>query len=234
MDAIVKPQNKHSVRGCRGATLKDEADPKLYAHAVKHKGVGMRGVKTINPVVRAVGVFSAVAVVVGGVTFAALQSQATLTQSSLSTAGAELQVYNFDISNWSNTAPGFTITNLVPGEGVDKQFYLRNNGGVDLNVTASVPTLPEPVGFTDYAAVKVDITGEGCGDTVNTTLAGLEQAPVQLPCNPLDAGVAGDSNADVAGNYNVHFDVDPEAITGGQASVGNFDIVLTGTQVTPL
>lgn len=192
--------------------------------------------KGISPVTRAIGVFSAVAVVVGGVTFAALQSSATLTDSSISTANAELQVYNFDTAQYASTAPGFTITDLIPGSGVEKSFYLRNNGETALNVSARVPALPgapaDGFGFSGYENVTVKITGEKCDTAVDTNLQALFDAAVALPCNALLAGEAGNSTVDgTAGNYDVKFDINPAVITGASAGVGNFNIVFTGTAV---
>ncbi len=192
--------------------------------------------KGISPVTRAVGVFSAVAIVTGGVTFAALQSSATLTDSSISTANAELQVYDFTAGQYASTAPGFVIDNLIPGEGVEKSFYLRNNGQTALNVSARVPALPgapaDGFGFSGYENVKVSITGEKCDVTVDTNLQALFDAAVALPCNSLLAGEAGNSTVDgTAGNYDVTFDIDPAVITGSSAGVGDFDIVFTGTAV---
>src|SRR5262249_19629861 len=98
----------------------------------------------INPLARAVGIFGAVAALAAGVTFAALQSSATLTDSSIDTGNADIQVYNFSDNQWESSAPGFTITNLVPGTGSDQNFYLRNTGSVDYDLTATIPTLPGP------------------------------------------------------------------------------------------
>lgn len=217
----------------------------------------MKVSKGINPVMRAVGVFSAVAIIAGGATYAALSSSVTLTDSSITTANAELQVYNFAASDenpagWSDTAPGFVITDLIPGEGVEKSFYLRNSGAVDLEVKAKVPALPAApdggeYGFSGFENVKVWITGEACAvegpseveplavgpNVVVTDLLALSTGDgVPLPCNPLEAGAAGDSNTEgTAGNYDIKFDINPEAITGDSAGVGDFDIVFTGTAV---
>jgi predicted ribosomally synthesized peptide with SipW-like signal peptide len=202
----------------------------------------MRTFKGISPLVRAVGVFSAVAVVVGGVTFAAFNSQATLTSNTISTATANLQVYDTKLNVFSSTGQGFTITDLVPGTGVTSPFYLKNAGGIPLAVTAHIPAAPaappEGYGFTGFENVKVTITSDETGCTINTkntTMAKLLAGEVALPCNPLAAGAQGNNSPTATGtegNYKIKFDIDPAAITGNHAGVGAFDLVFTGTQAT--
>jgi len=65
--------------------------------------------------IRAFGVMAAVAVIVSGVTFAALQSQqAKLTGNIIQTATANLQV-SPNGSSYANSLDGFAFQNLVPG-----------------------------------------------------------------------------------------------------------------------
>ncbi len=194
----------------------------------------------ISPLVRAVGVFSAVAVVVGGVTFAAFNSQATLTSNTISTASANLQVFDTVSGTFGSTGQGFTVTKLVPGTGVTSPFYLKNAGDLALDVTAHVPTAPAApeggYGFSGFENVKVTITADKTGCTeapVATTMAALLAGEVALPCNSLAVGAQGDSaTAGTEGNYKIKFDIDPAAITGNHAGVGPFDLVFTGTQAT--
>lgn len=186
---------------------------------------------------RAVGSVGAVVALAGGITYAALTSNtATLSQSTISTGTTGLNIYDFSTNQWATSAPGFQITDLVPGTGVDENFYLQNTGSADLDVTAKVPTLPGPpsggdYGFSGFENVKVEITGEACDEPpVVTNLAALNAAAVPLPCNPLTAGAAGNSNAaGTEGNYKIHFDINPDAVSGSSAGVGPFDIVFQGT-----
>jgi hypothetical protein len=189
---------------------------------------------------RAVGSVGAVVALAGGITYAALTSNtATLSQSTISTGTTGLNIYDFSTNQWATSAPGFQITDLVPGTGVDENFYLQNTGSTDLDVTAKVPTLPGPptggdYGFSGFENVTVKITGEKCGDTVSTNLSALNAGTVALPCNPLTAGAAGNSNATgTEGNYKIHFDINPDAVSGSSAGVGPFDIVFQGTAATP-
>lgn len=189
---------------------------------------------------RAVGSVGAVVALAGGITYAALTSNtATLSDSTISTGTASLKIYDFEAGAFQEEAPGFQITNLVPGTGVTESFYLQNDGDAPLTVTAKVPTLPAApeggeYGFNGFENVKISITGEKCSQTVNTNLAALNAAPVALPCNPLAAGAAGNSNvAGTEGNYKIKFDINPDVVTGSSAGVGPFDIVFQGTAATP-
>jgi len=184
----------------------------------------------INPLLRSMGIFAAVAALATGVTFAALNNQATLSSTTLTSATASLKVYDFSVPGFESTAPGFTITGLVPGTGVTKTAYFQNDGGVPLAITAHVPTLPSSSGFSGWQNLTVDITAQGC-NVINTNMLALNAGEVDLPCNPLAAGAAGNSNTpNTPGNYDFHFDVIPASISGSQVTVGPFDIVFTGTQ----
>ena len=99
----------------------------------------MISIKNISPVARAIAVVGAVVVLATSVTFAALQSQATLTNSSISTT-ASLKLWNG--SSFQSTAPGFTINNLVPGSGSGElPFYFQNSGGIPLQISAKIPSI---------------------------------------------------------------------------------------------
>ena len=186
---------------------------------------------TINPLVRSVGIFGAVAAIATGVTFAALNSQATLTDNTISSTTADLKVYDFAVPGFVSSAPGFTITDLVPGTGVTKTAYFQNGGGVPLTVTAHVPTLPSSSGFSGWNNLTVDITAQNCLPVVHTDMAALNAGEVAMPCNPLAAGATGDSNTfGTPGNYDFHFDVVSASITGSQVTVDGFNLVFTGTQ----
>lgn len=193
--------------------------------------------RQINPVIRAVAVIGAVMALVTGVTFAALQDSVTLQNNTIASANADLLIY--DGATFSETAPGFTVTDLVPGEGSQEyKFYLKNNGAAPLKIAATVPNEPAaPAGgydFTGWENLKVTVKNyeAGCADdTVNTTMAALLAGEVELKCNPLAAGAQGNNGAgaeETEGNYGITFDIDPASVTGDSPGVGNFDIVLTG------
>lgn len=194
-------------------------------------------------------VIGGVLVLAGGVTYAQLSDTATLSDTSENTADAGINIWNG--SAYANTAPGFPITGLIPGTGVTENLYLQNSGGVPEAITANVPTLPSASGFSGWNNALVQITAQdtSCTDppgflentatagtsntspfTVNTNLADLSSGQVLLPCT-MNAGDAGNSGVPgTSGNYNVHFDIAEPSITGSSASIGDFDMVFTGTQ----
>lgn len=196
----------------------------------------------INPLARSVGIFGVVAALATAVTFAALSSQATLSDNTVDSATADLNIW--DGAAFSTTAPGFHVTGLVPGQGSGElPLYLQNAGDGNMNVTAHVPTLPGPpaggYGFSGFDNLLVTITGDGptcpgtSGNLVHTDLLALNSGDVPLPCNKLHAGATGNGGVlNTEGNYTVNFDINPAALTPGASSagVGSFNIVLTGTQ----
>lgn len=204
----------------------------------------MQRLLTINPLIRAVLVIGAVAALVTGVTFAALTNTATLTQNTISAADASLLVWDGD--SFESTAPGFTVTDLVPGQGSgDNFFYLQNNSPGDLWVYAHVPAEPAAptggYGFTGWENLKVIFmshAGDCVDDPVKTDMAALLAGNVELPCNPLSEGATGNNQPgeeDTEGNYSVSFDIDPESLTEGaeDAGVGSFDLQLIGSLIAP-
>lgn len=189
----------------------------------------MVGFKKFSPLARAIGVTGAVVAIAGGATFAALQSQATLTNTTITSATADLRLWDGD--SFEPTAPGFTITNLLPGSGSGPQaFYFQNNGTAPLAITASVPVLPSATNIAAWTDVEVDISCVGASGPVSTTLAALNSAPVSLTLT-LPAGAQGDSGNPLAvGNCTADFDFNPAGVTGSSASVTAFNVVFNGTQ----
>jgi hypothetical protein len=194
----------------------------------------MQSVLKISPVMRAVGVIAAVAVLVTGITFAALQSQATLTNNTIASATADLQVDNTDstTSGFGSTDVGYAFTGVVPG-GADSNvgnFQLKNNGTANMSVAVQVPTLPtwtvNPAGPVVAADVDVIIACVGSVSGtfgVTTDLAAINTAPVALTAGNLNAG---DTTA-----CTVKISMDATAFSGSSASSTNFDFVFTGTGV---
>lgn len=215
----------------------------------------MISIRQINPVARAIVVIGAVMALVTSVTFAALQSQATLTNNTISTATAGLKLW--DGTAFSSTAPGFTVTGLVPGDWSDDYpVYFQNDGEGPLYLTASVPEQPalpegmEDYGFTGWENLRVAIKGYCApveevqsrgwkknkddnhqnGYIVKTDMAALLAGDVALPCGPLAEGATGDAGTPgTAGNYSLSFKIKSEAVTGENAGVGPFDIVFNGS-----
>jgi hypothetical protein len=195
------------------------------------KIVKFKKLRGFSPLVRAIGVFSAVAVIVGGVTFAALNGSVTLTGNSFSTASSDLKIW--DGNAYTDTSQGFTINNLVPGKFSDPNFfYFRNDSGTPLNV--SVMASDATVQGVDPSDVTLRFKSfaPGCDNrTVDYTLDELQSAEdpgKDLPCNPLADGATGNSSVqNTAGNFSVQVKVDNVESTG--ATVSNLDLTFTGT-----
>lgn len=124
----------------------------------------MVSIRRINPVARAIVVIGAVMALVTSVTFAALQSQATLTNNTISTATAGLLLWDGD--SFESAAPGVTVTGLIPGDwSEDYPVYFQNSGEGPLYLRASVPETPalpegmDDYGFSGWENLKVAIKG---------------------------------------------------------------------------
>lgn len=191
----------------------------------------------INPVARAIGVISAVAILVGGVTFAALQSQVTLTDNTIGSADSNLQIW--DGATWAQTAPGFAVDDLIPGEWSDENFvYFKNASEADLDVTAKISepvAPPEGFGFSGWENLKVKIKAyapDCLGNTKETDFAALITGNVEMPCNALSEGATGNGGVEATeGNYSLSYKIAPEVVTGTDVNVGEFDYTFTGTVV---
>lgn len=193
----------------------------------------MQAVRQINPLARAIVVIGAIMALVTGVTFAALNSSATLTGNTLGTASANAELLLWNGSEFASTAPGFNFSGLVPGQKSEKfGFYFKNNGNTALNLTAQVDAAPE---FSEgLTAEDVELKFYGnCHERVSVTLADLLAGPVELPCNPLEAGVQGvigDKHNDA--NYFVRVKIaDSVPLSEEGHTVGEFDIVFNGVAV---
>jgi hypothetical protein len=198
-------------------------------------------IRSINPVLRAVGIISAVAILVSGVTFAALQSQVTLTDNTISTAGAVgLQIDNLENETGPGTTDrGFEFADLVPGGGFSEaqQFALSNTEfGPDMTIkvhsTAATTSAPVDkslvwVRFTLVSETTGDITPLTVGESVEVTLADLESSFTGLPGATLPDRL----DADETLTYDVQVRVGADAVNSPEVNIEDFDLVFTATVV---
>ena len=189
----------------------------------------MQSIRSISPVVRAVGVIGAVAILVTSITYAALQSQVTLTNNTIATGTADLQIASFTEScgTFGDTAPGFAFAGVVPG-GADSQtetFCLKNNGTSALTLKLKSPSTPTwtttPTTTVDNTKVTLTVTCDNGAGSVTDTLANFLAGDVSFATSSL----AGTTTATCTAK--VHMDA--TAFTGESASLSNFDLVFTGT-----
>jgi predicted ribosomally synthesized peptide with SipW-like signal peptide len=189
----------------------------------------MVSLRSINPVVRATMVMAAVVVLAGGVTFAALQSQATLTNNTIASGTANLQVDNTDdgTNPLGATDLGYAFMGVIPGGAGSNtgNFSLKNNGTAALTLKAGLTAAPVwtvlPSGTVDNTKVHV-LIGRNGAPAQDILLSDLvAPAGVTLTGGNLAAGIT-----DV---FTVQVKMDADAFTGTGASSANFQFVFTGT-----
>lgn len=186
---------------------------------------------------RATSVITAVIILVVGMTYAAVNTQASLLGSTISTTATDLLVW--DGTNYSNSAPGFTATDILPGVGSPEYLVsFKNTGGNPLALGMRVPTTLKFSGFNSTSAstamkyVKVTIKNNKTGDKLDTTLYALTlSTDVSLPWQ-LAGGASGNPNdTNGAGNFSIKFDIDPAGLGSAKATIDAFDIVFTGKPI---
>lgn len=190
----------------------------------------MKRAHSIKPLARAIAVMATVAVIVSGVTFAALQSQqAVLAGNTIETASADLRVSN-DGNTYSNSLSGFDFANLVPGGAAvptaGYNFYLKNFGGTPLLLKLSVASTIANPDDVDLSKVNVILTSIGSGAQPQSfSLADLVAASstggVSLNSpSPLMAGTQQ--------KFAVQVSMAADAFSGSSASLGNIDLTFNG------
>jgi len=178
---------------------------------------------------RSLTVIGAVLISVGGISYAALQSQpAKLTGNTIETATASLQL-STDGTNFSSSLPGFDFNNIVPGGSPQSSsFTFRNNGSIPVALHVAVSSTP--INPNDVDLSKVNVTLTPAGNPAQTfNLAALMAANNNgglLLTNPTQLFV---------GNrllMTIQVSMAADALTGPSATIGNIDFAFTGTAVT--
>jgi hypothetical protein len=184
------------------------------------------------PLVRTIGILSAVGIITTAVTFAALQSNGNaLTGNTIQTATASLLISTQGTAgSFSASVPGFNFTGLVPGgspQPVANNYtvYLQNTGTANLKLLLNVPTLPVVTGTVDLSKVMV-LLAQPSG-------IGLPQPVQAIPLSSLIAGTVSVNNANVnmGGTiaYHVQVSMDSDAVTGNGVSISGLDLSFSGT-----
>jgi len=182
----------------------------------------MWSLKSINPMVRAVGTMGAVAALAGGITYASLQSNTVaLTNNTLVSATAELQIGS-NAEAFSSTSVAGMNSTLTPGVPSSFTFYLKNNGGVPLNITANVPTI---VSSSAVPASQVSLSFDCGGGPVTFTLDAWAAGSAVIPGGPLTAGSTWTctEKATLSSGYS----------GAGGAAVTPYDVNFVGNQDVP-
>ncbi len=186
--------------------------------------------KRFVPWLRAVLVLTAVGLIVGRVTFAALQSQqAVLAGNTIESATAALQL-STDGANYVSSVQGFTFSGLIPGGPAmptqygGKPLWFKNNGNATLSVKAMISTAPTITGDIDLSKVFVIFNPAGGGTAQTVSLAALQTGAsnggVALTMPVISPG------AQV--QYNIQVSMTADAFAGNSASIQNLNIVFVG------
>ncbi len=187
----------------------------------------MKWVRSYTPLLRAVGVLSAVGILVTSVTYASLQSQqATLTGNSIQSATADLRI-GTSASTFSASRAGFTFADVVPGGPAmpadGHAFYLKNNGSAALALKVAVNSAVTNTASVDLTKVHVQLTRTDNGTVQSLTLQSL-----------IDGQTAGGTAItdpiapSAVVQYKLRAQMDSDAFTGTGASVGAIDLVFSG------
>lgn len=182
-------------------------------------------------ILRASVMLAALSVLVGGVTYAAVTSSATLTGNTLASVTAGLLVDGPDADNdFSASETGLVFDAIVPGAAnysAAKQFSLKNTGTGNLKIaiTAAGGT---PSGTFDESKVYVKVTNTALpGSPVEVTLNNFATLFNNLP----GVSGAGSLAAGATATFDVQVWAAADAVTGASASFSNFDLTFTGTAV---
>jgi hypothetical protein len=188
----------------------------------------MLSIQNINPLVRAVGIFSAVAVIVTGATMAVFNTNTVaLNDNSISVNQDVLRIW--DGASFSTSATGFSFNVSAGSESSQQPFYLQNLGEAALTLSAQVAPSPDLQNIDD-AKVHIKIFDkDGTTVLLDKTLAELTGTDNVLT-GQLDALATGNSGASgTEGNFSLSVKVDADAPTDNPASVNNIDLLVTGT-----
>jgi hypothetical protein len=194
----------------------------------------MYKLKTMRPLMQAMGIITAVMVLVTGVTFAALQSQqAVLKGNSLATAMAELKISK-DNSNYATVVDGYTYSNLIPGGSPTPSngnpIYLQNTGSVALAAKISVNEALSNPNNVDLSKVHVILLPFGGGTLQNITLKDLVAASATGGI-ALAGGGLNHVNAGGNAGFAMQIMLDSDATSGSSANIGNLIFNFDATAV---
>lgn len=184
----------------------------------------MYKLKTMRPLVQAMGIITAVMVLVTGVTFATLQSQqAVLKGNSLVTAMAELKISKDNIT-YANILDGYNFYNLIPGGSPTptngNPVYLQNTGSVALAAKISVSESLSNSNNVDLTKVHVILLPSGGGVPQNITLKDLVTASANGGI-ALTGGGLNHINASGNASFAMQIMLDSDAVNGSNANISN-------------
>ncbi|MDB5170619.1 MAG: hypothetical protein JWO35_313 [Candidatus Saccharibacteria bacterium] len=184
----------------------------------------MKQVVNLKALARAVAVVAAVSIVVSGVTFAALQSQAGVLKGNIiQTAVASLQVSPNGVT-YSSSMDGYVFGNLVPGGQSSPNngypVYVKNVGTTPLAVKLSVKGLVTNPDGVDLTKVHVQLTPIAGGASQNILLQDLIAADTT---GGIALNLGTRLNQDQSIVYLLRVSLDADAVVGSSATLSNVD-----------
>jgi hypothetical protein len=193
----------------------------------------MPTIKRIAPWLRAIGVLAAVGVIIGRVTFAALQSQqAVLTGNTIESATAALQI-STDGGNFATTQQGFSFSGVIPGGAAMPQqnggrpLWFKNTGTAPIALKAMIASAPTTTGDIDLSKVFVVFTPAMGGSSQSVSLAALQQAAQSggVAMSATNMGL----NQQI--EYSVQVSMANDAFSGNSATINDLNLVFVGAAV---
>lgn len=186
----------------------------------------MKYVKNWWVLTRLSAVVTAVMVIVAGVTFAALQSQAaTMKGNTIQTATASLKVSS-DGTNYTDTLTGYQFNNLIPGGNAmptsGYSVYLRNDGTAPVAIKLSAATTISNPDNVDLSKVYITL------EPVNFIGTAQKMSLQDLLTDDPAAGVALTGATRLGAGqslwYYMRVSMDADAVSSPSASIGNLDL----------
>lgn len=181
------------------------------------------------------GLLAALLIAGGGMAFALLQTQNTMTGNTISSESANMLISQND-ANYSMTTAGYNFTGVIPGEqpSQTEHFMLKNTGTAPLALKMSLTSTPTNSGGVDLSKVHILLIPF---DTV--TYMPHTSTPQDFTVQSLvDAGPGGLAveypsplAASTKEEFNVKVAMDDGAVGNNGATIGNIDLGFTGTAV---
>lgn len=173
---------------------------------------------------RAILVIGSLIILSGGVTFAALQSQAAVVKgNSIQTALASMQVSSDGI-NYTNSMNGYTFEGLIPGGSYvpanGYPIYLKNVGTTPLSLRISVAPNLSNNNLVDLSKVRVSLSPMAGGAGQNVSLQDL------INSNSTGGAVLNQGTRVTSGQTSglfIKIMMEADAITGPSANISNLD-----------
>lgn len=188
-----------------------------------------------TPLLRAIGVISAVGILVTSVTYAALQTApATLTGNTIKSATADLKIGTSSTtalpSTYSASRAGFTFADVMPGGPAmpadGYSFYLKNYGSTALSLKVAVSSVPTNAANIDLSKVSLQLSRVDTDAVQTFTLKALVDAQAAGGLALTDALAPTPTIA----QYKLRASMAADAFTGtgDDVSVGAIDLVFSG------